>query len=143
MAKKVVGYIKLQVKAGQANPSPPVGPGAGPARPEHHGVLQGVQRRHAEAGAGPADAGDHHRVLGPYLHLHHQDHRPRPILLKKAVGIASGSKRPNTEKVGKVTRKQLEDIAKAKEPDLTAADLDAAVRTIAGSARSMGLVVEG
>jgi large subunit ribosomal protein L11 len=68
---------------------------------------------------------------------------PATILLKKAVGIQSGSKRPNTEKVGKVTRKQLEDIAKAKEPDLTAADLDAAVRTIAGSARSMGLVVEG
>ena len=65
------------------------------------------------------------------------------MLLKKAAGIASGSKRPNTEKVGKVTRKQLEDIAKAKEPDLTAADLDAAVKTIAGSARSMGLTVEG
>ena len=68
---------------------------------------------------------------------------PATVLLKKAVGIASGSKRPNTEKVGKVTRKQLEDIAKAKEADLTAADLDAAVKTIAGSARSMGLVVEG
>ena len=67
---------------------------------------------------------------------------PATILLKKAAGITSGSKRPNTEKVGKVTRKQLEDIAKAKEPDLTAADLDAAVRTIAGSARSMGLVSE-
>ena len=68
---------------------------------------------------------------------------PATVLLKKAVGIASGSKRPNTEKVGKVTRAQLEGIAKAKEPDLTAASLDAAVRTIAGSARSMGLVVEG
>ena len=68
---------------------------------------------------------------------------PATVLLKKAVGITSGSKRPNTDKVGKVTRKQLEDIAKAKEPDLTADDLDAAVRTIAGSARSMGLVVEG
>ena len=68
---------------------------------------------------------------------------PASILLKKAVGITSGSKRPNTDKVGKVTRQQLEDIAKAKEPDLTAADLDAAVRTIAGSARSMGLTVEG
>jgi large subunit ribosomal protein L11 len=68
---------------------------------------------------------------------------PATILLKKATGVASGSKRPNTEKVGKVTRKQLEDIAKQKEPDLTAASLDAAVRTIAGSARSMGLVVEG
>jgi large subunit ribosomal protein L11 len=67
---------------------------------------------------------------------------PATILLKKAAGITSGSKRPNTEKVGKVTRKQLEEIAKAKEPDLTAADMDAAVRTIAGSARSMGLVVE-
>ena len=68
---------------------------------------------------------------------------PATVLLKKAVGITSGSKRPNTEKVGKVTRAQLESIAKAKEPDLTAASLDAAVRTIAGSARSMGLVVEG
>jgi large subunit ribosomal protein L11 len=68
---------------------------------------------------------------------------PATVLLKKAVGLESGSARPNTEKVGKVTRKQLEDIAKAKMPDLTAADLDAAVRTIAGSARSMGLVSEG
>ena len=68
---------------------------------------------------------------------------PASVLLKKAAGITSGSKRPNTDKVGKVTRQQLEDIAKAKEPDLTAADLDAAVRTIAGSARSMGLTVEG
>ena len=68
---------------------------------------------------------------------------PATVLLKKAAGVTSGSKRPNTEKVGKVTRKQLEEIAKAKEPDLTAADLDAAVRTIAGSARSMGLTVEG
>jgi large subunit ribosomal protein L11 len=67
---------------------------------------------------------------------------PATILLKKAAGITSGSKKPNTEKVGKVSRKQLEDIAKAKEPDLTAASLDAAVRTIAGSARSMGLVTE-
>ncbi|MCY7354744.1 MAG: 50S ribosomal protein L11, partial [Lysobacter sp.] len=68
---------------------------------------------------------------------------PASVLLKKAAGVTSGSKPPNTEKVGKVTRAQLEDIAKAKEPDLTAADLDAAVRTIAGSARSMGLTVEG
>ena len=133
MAKKVVGYIKLQVKAGQANPSPPVGP----ASQRSLNIMEfckGVQCRHAEAGARPADPGGHHGLLRPYLHVHHQDAAGVDPAEKKAVGITSGSKRPNTDKVGKVTRQQLEDIAKAKEPDLTAADLDAAVRTIAGSA---------
>jgi len=97
MAKKVQAYIKLQVPAGQANPSPPVGPKTPPAS----------------------------------------------VLLRKIAGIAKGSGRPNTEKVGKVSRAQLEEIATTKDPDLTAADMDAAVRTIAGTARSMGLEVEG
>jgi large subunit ribosomal protein L11 len=114
MAKKVVGYIKLQVKAGQANPSRRSAR-AGSARPEHHGVLQGVQRRHAEARAGPAD---------PVIITAYSDRTftfvtkstPATVLLKKAAGITSGSKRPNTEKVGKVTRAQLEEIVKAKRP---------------------------
>ena len=142
MAKKVTAYVKLQVAAAKANPSPPVGPALG-----QHGVnimefckTFNAQTQHLEPG-----------LPIPVVITAYSDRTftfitktaPATVLLKKAVGIASGSKRPNTEKVGKVTRAQLEGIAKAKEPDLTAATLDAAVRTIAGSARSMGLVVEG
>ena len=128
MAKKVVGYIKLQVKAGQANPSPPVGPALG-----QRGLNIMEFCKAFNAATSKLEPG----LPTPVIIT------PATVLLKKAAGITSGSKRPNTEKVGTVTRKQLEDIAKAKEPDLTAADLDAAVRTIAGSARSMGLTVEG
>lgn len=142
MAKKVQAYIKLQVKAGQANPSPPVGPALG-----QHGVniMEFCKAFNAET-----------QSLEPGLPIPvvitvYSDRSftfitktpPASILLKKAAGIKSGSGRPNTEKVGKVTRAQLEEIATTKDPDLTAADMDAAVRTIAGSARSMGLNVEG
>ena len=140
MAKKVTGYIKLQVKAGQANPSPPVGPALG-----QRGL--NIMQFCKEFNARTQSQGD---LIIPVLITAYADRSftfitktpPASILLKKAVGIESGSKRPNTEKVGKVSRKQLEEIAKTKMPDLTAADLDAAVRTIAGSARSMGLVTE-
>ncbi len=142
MAKKIQAYIKLQVKAQEANPSPPVGPALG-----QHGVnimefckAFNAQTQNVEKG-----------LPTPVVITVYSDRSftfvmktpPASILLKKAVGIQSGSGRPNTEKVGTVTRAQLEEIAKAKEPDLTAASLDAAVRTIAGSARSMGLNVEG
>ncbi|ALG67921.1 50S ribosomal protein L11 [Beggiatoa leptomitoformis] len=142
MAKKVQAYIKLQVKAGQANPSPPVGPALG-----QHGLNImafckefNAQTQHLEAG-----------MPTPVVITAYSDRSftfilktpPASVLLKKAAGIKSGSKTPHTDKVGKVTRQQLEDIAKLKMPDLTAADLDAAVRTIAGSARSMGIETEG
>ena len=141
MAKKVVGYIKLQVKAGQANPSPPVGPALGQ---RGRNIMECCKA--FNAATQKMEPG----IPIPCIITAYSDRTftfitktpPASILLKKAAGITSGSKKPNTEKVGKVTRKQLEDIAKAKEPDLTAASLDAAVRTIAGSARSMGLVTE-
>ena len=142
MAKKIQAYIKLQVKAQEANPSPPVGPALG-----QHGVnimefckAFNAQTQSVEKGL-PVPV-----VITVYADRSFtfvMKTPPASILLKKAVGIQSGSGRPNTEKVGTVTRAQLEEIAKAKEPDLTAANLDAAVRTIAGSARSMGLNVEG
>jgi len=142
VAKKVTGYIKLQVKAGQANPSPPVGPALG-----QRGLNIMEFCKAFNAATQKLEPG----LPIPTIITVYSDRSftfitktpPATILLKKAVGIESGSGRPNTEKVGKVTRKQLEEIAKAKMPDLTAADLDAAVRTIAGSALSMGLVSEG
>ena len=142
MAKKVQAYIKLQVAAGQANPSPPVGPALG-----QHGVnimefckAFNAQTQQLDAGA-PVPVVI--TVYGDRSFTFTMKTPPASYLLKKAAKIKSGSGEPNTKKVGKVTRAQLEEIAKAKEPDLTAADLDAAVRTIAGSARSMGLDVEG
>ncbi|MEP4546355.1 MAG: 50S ribosomal protein L11 [Saccharospirillum sp.] len=142
MAKKVNAYIKLQVKAGQANPSPPVGPALG-----QHGVniMEFCKAFNAETQS--IEPG----LPIPVVITVYSDRSftfitktpPAAVLLKKAAGIKSGSGRPNTEKVGTVTRAQLEEIATTKDPDLTAADMDAAVRTIAGSARSMGLNVEG
>ena len=142
MAKKIQAYIKLQVKAQEANPSPPVGPALG-----QHGVniMEFCKAFNAQS------QGIEKGLPIPVVITVYSDRSftfvmktpPASILLKKAVGIQSGSGRPNTEKVGSVTRAQLEEIAKMKEPDLTAASLDAAVRTIAGSARSMGLNVEG
>ncbi len=141
MAKKVTAYIKLQVKAGQANPSPPVGPALG-----QHGLnimefckTFNAQTQHLELG-----------MPTPVVITAYSDKSftfilktpPASILLKKAAGIKSGSKTPHTTKVGKVTRAQLEDIARLKMPDLTAADMEAAIRTIAGSARSMGIETE-
>ena len=142
MAKKVETYIKLQVPAGKANPSPPVGPALG-----QHGVniMEFCKAFNAETQS--VEPG----MPIPVVITVYSDRSftfikktpPAAILLKKAAGIKSGSGTPNTVKVGKVTREQLEEIAKTKDPDLTAADMDAAVRTIAGSARSMGLDVEG
>ena len=141
MAKKVTGYVKLQVPAGSANPSPPIGPALG-----QRGLNIMEFCKAFNAATQKLEAG----IPIPTIITVYSDRSftfitktpPASILLKKAVGLESGSARPNTEKVGKVTRKQLEEIAKMKMPDLTAADLDAAVRTIAGSARSMGLVTE-
>ena len=141
MAKKVQAYIKLQVKAGQANPSPPVGPALG-----QHGVnimefckAFNAQTQNLEAG-----------LPTPVVITVYSDRSftfitktpPASVLLKKALGLQSGSAVPNRDKVGKATREQLEEIAKVKMPDLNANDLDAAVRIIAGSARSMGIDTE-
>lgn len=142
MAKKISAYIKLQVPAGQANPSPPVGPALG-----QHGVniMEFCKAFNAQTSA--TEPG----LPLPVVITVYSDRSftfvtktpPAAVLLRKAAKIAKGSGEPNTKKVGTVTRAQLEEIAKAKEPDLTAADMDAAVRTIAGTARSMGLDVEG
>ncbi|HRG62400.1 MAG TPA: 50S ribosomal protein L11 [Burkholderiales bacterium] len=142
MAKKVIGFIKLQIGAGKANPSPPVGPALGQ---RGLNIMEFCKAFNAKTGS--MEPG----LPVPVVITAYSDKSftfilktpPASILLKKAAGIKSGSARPNADKVGKVTRAQLEEIAKTKEPDLTAADLDAAVRTIAGSARSMGLEVEG
>ena len=141
MAKKITGYLKLQVPAGSATPSPPIGPALG-----QRGLNIMEFCKAFNAATQKLEPG----LPIPTIITVYSDRSftfitktpPATILLKKAVGIESGSGRPNTEKVGKVSRKQLEEIAKQKQPDLTAADLDAAVRTIAGSARSMGLVPE-
>ena len=142
MAKKVQAYIKLQVKAGQANPSPPVGPALG-----QHGVNIMEFCKAFNAATQKLELGmPIPVVITVYSDLSFTfitKTPPASILFKKAAGITSGSKVPNRDKVGKVTRAQLEDIAKLKAPDLTAADLDAGVRTIAGSARSMGIETEG
>jgi large subunit ribosomal protein L11 len=142
MAKKIEAYIKLQVPAGEANPSPPVGPALG-----QHGVnimefckAFNAQTQQVEKG-----------LPIPVVITVYNDRSftfitktpPASVLLKKAAGIPKGSGVPNRDKVGKVTRAQLEEIAKTKEPDITAADMDAAVNTIAGTARSMGIDVEG
>ena len=142
MAKKVSAYIKLQVPAGQANPSPPVGPALG-----QHGVNIMEFCKAFNAKTQSMENG----MPIPVIITVYADRSfsfitktpPASVLLRKAAGIAKGSGEPNTNKVGKVTRDQLEEIAKAKDPDLTAADMDAAVRTIAGSARSAGIEVEG
>ncbi|AGA34226.1 LSU ribosomal protein L11p (L12e) [Thioalkalivibrio nitratireducens DSM 14787] len=142
MAKKITAYIKLQVPAGKANPSPPVGPALG---------QRGVNIMEFCKAFNAATQGMEPGLPIPVVITVYADRSftyvtktpPAAILLKKAAGIASGSGTPNTKKVGKVTREQLEEIARTKEPDLTASDLEAAVRSIAGSARSMGLDVEG
>jgi len=142
MAKKVVGFIKLQVPAGKANPSPPIGPALG-----QRGLNIMEFCKAFNAATQKMEPG----LPVPVVITAYQDKSftfvmetpPASILIKKAAKIESGSKRPNTEKVGRITRAQVEEIAKAKMPDLTAADLNAAVRTIAGSARSMGVDVEG
>jgi large subunit ribosomal protein L11 len=142
MAKKIEAYIKLQVPAQEANPSPPVGPALG-----QHGVnimefckAFNAQTQSMEKGM-PVPVVI--TVYGDRSFTFITKTPPAAVLLKKAAGVAKGSGRPNTEKVGKVNREQLEEVAKVKMPDITAADMDAAVRTIAGTARSMGLDTEG
>ncbi len=142
MAKKTEAFIKLQVPAGDANPSPPVGPALG-----QHGVNImdfckefNAQTQGLEKGMPVPVVIE---VFNDRSFTFITKTPPASVLLKKAARLDKGSGRPNTEKVGKVNRAQLEEIAKVKMPDITAADMDAAVRTIAGSARSMGLEVEG
>ena len=142
MAKKIETYIKLQVPASQANPSPPVGPALG-----QHGInimnfckAFNAQTQNMEPGL-PVPVVI--TVFSDKSFTFITKTTPASHLLKKAAGITSGSGTPNTDKVGKVTRAQIEAIVKTKEPDLTAANLDAAVKTIAGTARSMGIETEG
>jgi large subunit ribosomal protein L11 len=147
--KKVTGQVKLQIPAGKANPAPPIGPALGQ---QGVNIMEFCKQFNAKTQAEAKEG-----LIIPVIITVYQDRSftfilktpPASVLLKKAAGLhtekkkGSGAKKPGKEKVGQITRKQLEDIAKAKEPDLTAADLDAGVRTIAGSARSMGLTVEG
>jgi large subunit ribosomal protein L11 len=142
VAKKIVGFIKLQVPAGKANPSPPIGPALG-----QRGLNIMEFCKQFNAATQKVEPG----LMLPVVITAYADKSftfilktpPASILLKKAAKLEKGSPRPHTDKVGKVTRAQVEEIAKTKMPDLTAADLEAAVRTIAGSARSMGITVEG
>ena len=142
MAKKVQGYVKLQVPAGAANPSPPIGPALG-----QQGVNIMEFCKQFNAQTQKVEKG----LPIPVIITVYSDRSftfvmktpPAAVLIRKAIGIEKGSGTPNTTKVGKISRKQLEEIAKVKTPDLTAASLEAAVRTIAGSARSMGVDVEG
>lgn len=142
MAKKVTAYIKLQVAAGKANPSPPVGPALG-----QRGVNIMEFCKAFNAATQSLEPG----LPIPVVITVYADRSftfitktpPAAVLIRKAVGITKGSPRPNTEKVARISRAQLEEIATQKMPDLTAADMDAAVRTLAGSARSAGIDVEG
>ena len=142
MAKKIVGLIKLQVPAGKANPSPPIGPALGQ---RGLNIMEFCKAFNAQTQKMEP------RLMLPVVITAYADKSftfimkspPASVLIRKALKIDKGSKTPHTDKVGKLTRAQAEEIAKAKMPDLTAADLDAAVRTIAGSARSMGITVEG
>lgn len=142
MAKKIQAYVKLQVKAGEANPSPPIGPALGQ---QGANIMEFCKQ--FNAATQQLEKG----MPIPVVITVYSDRSftfitktpPATFLLKKAAGLTSGSPRPNTQKVGTVTRAQLEEVAKVKMPDITAASMDAAVRTMAGSARSMGLNVEG
>ena len=142
MAKKIVGLIKLQVPAGKANPSPPIGPALGQRGLNIMEFCKAFNAQTQKVEPG---------LMLPVVITAYADKSftfilkspPASVLIKKALKLDKGSKTPHTDKVGKLTRKQAEEIAKTKQPDLTAADLDAAVRTIAGSARSMGVEVEG
>lgn len=142
MAKKVIGLIKLQVPAGKANPSPPIGPALG---------QRGLNIMEFCKAFNAATQGVEPGLPIPVVITAYADKSftfvmktpPATILIKKAIGLQKGSPRPHTDKVGKLTRAQAEEIAKTKMPDLTASDMDAAVRTIAGTARSMGIEMEG
>jgi large subunit ribosomal protein L11 len=142
MAKKIVGFIKLQCPAGKANPSPPIGPALGQRGLNIMEFCKAFNAQTQKVEAG---------LMLPVVITAYQDKSftfiiktpPAAVLIKKALKLDKGSKTPHTDKVGKLTRAQAEEIAKTKMPDLTAADMNAAVRTIAGSARSMGVDVEG
>jgi large subunit ribosomal protein L11 len=142
MAKKIAAYIKLQVKAGEANPSPPIGPALGQRGVNIMEFCKAFNAKTADVEKG---------LPLPVVITVYSDKSftfitktpPATVLIKKAIGLKSGSSNPNTKKVGTITREQLEEIAKIKMEDLNAADLEAAVKTIAGSARSIGLNVEG
>ena len=142
MAKKIVGLIKLQVPAGKANPSPPIGPALGQRGLNIMEFCKAFNAQTQKMEPG---------LMLPVVITAYADKSftfvlkspPASVLIRKALKLDKGSSKPHTDKVGKLTRKQAEEIAKTKQPDLTAADLDAAVRTIAGSARSMGVEVEG
>ncbi|NDH08826.1 MAG: 50S ribosomal protein L11 [Gammaproteobacteria bacterium] len=141
MAKKITGYIKLQIPAGKANPSPPVGPALGQRGVNIMGFCKEFNAATQQLEQG---------LPTPVVITVYSDNSftfvlktpPASVLLKKALGLASGSSTPNTKKVGKISRQQLLDIAKTKQPDLTAASEQAAINTIAGTARSMGIDVE-
>ena len=142
MAKKIVGFVKLQVPAGKANPSPPIGPALGQRGLNIMEFCKAfnAQTQKVEPGlplpvviTAYADKSFTFIIKTP----------PVSVLIKKAAGLEKGSPRPHTDKVGRITKKQVEDIAKVKMPDLNAASLEAAMKTVAGSARSMGVVVEG
>lgn len=142
MAKKIDGYIKLQVPAGKANPSPPIGPALGQKGVNIMAFCKEFNAASANLEPGlpiPVEI----TVYSDKSFTFIMKSPPAAVLLRKTAGIAKGSSTPNSSKVGKVTRDQLEEIVKTKQADLTAADLDAAVRTIAGTARSMGITVEG
>jgi|SRR5690606_11099640 len=142
MAKKIVGFIKLQIPAGKANPSPPIGPALGQ---RGLNIMEFCKAFNAQTQS--LEPG----LVLPVVITAYADKSftfilktpPATVLIKKALKLDKGSARPQSDKVGKLTRAQIEEIAKTKQKDLTAADLDAAVRTIAGSARSMGVIVEG
>ncbi len=142
MAKKIVGFIKLQIPAGKANPSPPVGPALGQRGLNIMEFCKAFNAQTSSMEPGLklpvvitafADKSFTFVLKSP----------PATVLIKRAIKLDKGSSRPNAEKVGKITRTQLEEIAKIKTKDLTGADLDAQVKTIAGTARSMGVTVEG
>jgi len=142
VAKKIVGFIKLQVPAGKANPSPPIGPALGQRGLNIMEFCKAFNAQTQKVEPG---------LMLPVVITAYADKSftfilkspPASVLIRKALKLDKGSSKPHTDKVGKLTRKQAEEIAKTKQPDLTAADLDAAVKTIAGSARSMGVEVEG
>ncbi len=142
MAKKIVGFIKLQVPAGKANPSPPIGPALGQRGLNIMEFCKAFNAQTQKMEPG---------LMLPVVITAYADKSftfilkspPASVLIRKALKLEKGSSKPHTDKVGKLTRAQAEEIAKMKQPDLTAGDMDAAVRTIAGSARSMGVEVEG
>jgi len=142
MAKKIVGFVKLQVPAGKANPSPPIGPALGQRGLNIMEFCKAFNAQTQKMEPG---------LMLPVVITAYADKSftfimkspPASVLIRKALKLEKGSKTPHTDKVGKLTRAQAEEIAKMKQPDLTAADMEAAVRTIAGSARSMGVDVEG